>query len=365
MDEGGIFLLFCQTSRLPVIIPSIPHPMDEQTKKKDFPIFSLLGASILLVIAFFAGSEYRAIFQPGPNYGEGEIRENSDAFKLINPLLECDLGGTYVGRKGIRPSQQNLEKIISRAKANGDASYVALYFRDLNNGPWIGINERAEFTPASLLKIPLMIYFLKKSETDPGLLKKEIAFTSPIPNGIEQHFKPLQTLENGHTYTIEELVERAIIYSDNHAASALVSITDENPLYDLFKAMHLELPQNDQTDDFFSVKDYAAFFRILFNSSYLDNEHSEHALQLLSQSTFDQGLTAKLPKDLVVAHKFGERFHATNDEKQVHDCGIIYYPNNPYLLCVMTRGYDMHRLAGVIADLSKQVYEETKRQAVN
>ena len=43
--------------------------------------------------------------------------------------------------------------------------------------------------------------------------------------------------------------------------------------------------------------------------------------------------------------------------RQLHDCGIIYYPNNTYLLCIMTRGKDFKQLESVIAGISKTVYE--------
>lgn len=85
-------------------------------------------------------------------------------------------------------------------------------------------------------------------------------------------------------------------------------------------------------------------------------EHSEKVLSLLAQSEFDQGTASGVPKDVRVANKFGERF--IGNEKQLHDCGIVYFPQNPYLLCVMTRGKDFHELAGVISAISQMVYEE-------
>ena len=42
--------------------------------------------------------------------------------------------------------------------------------------------------------------------------------------------------------------------------------------------------------------------------------------------------------------------------KQLHDCGIIYYPGNPYLLCVMTRGDSFGELSSTIRDISDIIY---------
>jgi hypothetical protein len=105
-----------------------------------------------------------------------------------------------------------------------------------------------------------------------------------------------------------------------------------------------------------SVKQYAAFFRILFNSSYIDHERSERLLSVLSQVDFKNGLVAGLPSGVPVAHKFGESGYLEG-EHQIHDCGIVYAPGRPYLLCVMTRGSDIASLETSIADLSRFVYD--------
>jgi hypothetical protein len=67
----------------------------------------------------------------------------------------------------------------------------------------------------------------------------------------------------------------------------------------------------------------------------------------------------KLQKaNIPVAHKFGERTGFAGGVKQLHDCGIVYYPKNPYLLCIMTRGTDFTKLESTIAAVSKMVYQE-------
>jgi hypothetical protein len=110
-------------------------------------------------------------------------------------------------------------------------------------------------------------------------------------------------------------------------------------------------PQNDKN---FSVtpKVYAGFFRVLFNSSYLSRDFSEATLNMLSQTEFNKGITAKLPSNIRVSHKFGIR--EENGLKQLHDCGIVYYPKTPYLLCVITKGFDYDKMAAAIANISEE-----------
>jgi hypothetical protein len=61
---------------------------------------------------------------------------------------------------------------------------------------------------------------------------------------------------------------------------------------------------------------------------------------------------------LVIANKFGIRSENDDKDQQLHDCGIIYYPNHPYLLCVMTKGNDVNEMEKVIQDISKSVFDE-------
>jgi hypothetical protein len=49
---------------------------------------------------------------------------------------------------------------------------------------------------------------------------------------------------------------------------------------------------------------------------------------------------------------------------QLHDCGIVYFPDNPYIICVMTRGDDVNELAPVVAHISKMVYDEFESRRV-
>ena len=126
---------------------------------------------------------------------------------------------------------------------------------------------------------------------------------------------------------------------------------------DIFHDLNIDVPT--EVPDFtISAKNYSTFLRILYNSTYLNDSDSEKALDILSKTTFVDGLVAGVPKGTTIAHKFGEHVSSFH-EIELHDCGIIYYPQNPYLLCVMTKGQDFSKLAKIIADISAMVYNET------
>ena len=117
----------------------------------------------------------------------------------------------------------------------------------------------------------------------------------------------------------------------------------------------------EDTNATISVKQYSIFFRILFNSSFLSRTNSEYALSLLSKTEFGAGLRSGVPENILIAHKFGER--TTQDGlNQLHDCGIVYYPDHPYLLCVMSRGENLHNLIDSIKKTSEFVYKTIQEQ---
>lgn len=307
----------------------------------------LLGAASVFVINYFTNL---------PSVADTEIRLNNSSYKYINPLLDCNTGNGI--SSGLRTFQNNVQDEIDRLTASKQIDFAALYFRDMNNGPFFDMNGSQPFFPASLLKVPLMIAYYKESESNPDILNKKITYTQVLDTDTEHFQAP--TIVVGQTYTIEQLIEAMIENSDNNAYELLLQNIDSNALSDVFSYLGVTVP----TDQIvLTVRQYSTFFRILFNSSYLDYSDSEHAMELLDNIYFQNGLQAGVPSNIQVVNKFGEKWDGvTSDEKQLHDCGIIYYPDHPYLLCVMTRGNDFDQLASAIADISKFVYNQVDAQ---
>lgn len=289
-----------------------------------------------------------------------EIRQGG--YRFTNPLLDCEVSGDPLEFVELRPFKHKVQDLIDKKTESKEVSHVSVYFRDLNNGPWFGINEREDFSPASLLKVPVMMAYLKLASSDPSVLKREMLYTGAEDRNRMENVRAERNIERGRRYTVEELLYMMVAHSDNNALVLLAQSIDPKVLAGVYADLGIDIPGVVKPEDFMSVKSYAAFFRILYNSSYLSREMSEKALSLLARTDFRGGLVAGVPQGTVVAHKFGERAYDANPAKQMHDCGIVYYPEYPYLLCIMTRGNDFDALAGTIGDISRLVYAEVDRQ---
>lgn len=285
---------------------------------------------------------------------------NSENYKLINPLLECE-SAFFSQNAALDSLKKQLDSTITKLKKDNHLSFASVYIRDLNMGPWLGINEKENFSPASLVKVPLMMAYFKAAEKKPELLNEMVEIT-PTPEN-KQSIPPQITLAPNQRYSVEELINRMIIYSDNEAYELLQAKIDNKLIIKTYTDLGIDLTEayDNPNGNIISVKSYAAFFRILYNASYLNKDMSEKALTLLSQVKYTDGLVKGInDSNIMIAHKFGERTYESTGERQLHDCGIIYIPKKPYLVCIMTRGDDFTKLSSAIVQISRQIYQSSR-----
>lgn len=283
------------------------------------------------------------------------VRQNSSDFKFINPLLFVD------NSEEAFPEYKNLKKdvndYINKNVRDKNIEKASLYFRDLNTSHWAGVNEKEMYTPSSMLKVAVLLTYLKISEKNPDILLKKVKYIHK--DSYNEYYKT-NKIKNGE-YTVLELLQYMIIESDNTSMSLLVAMNTPEvvKLYE-----DLKLPDILEGDsDFLSAEDYSYIFRTLYNASYVNKSLSEQALQLLTYTKFDKGIVAGVNGTTTIAHKFGEHtvtFNGVVTERQLHDCGIVYYPKKPYLICIMTKGKDFEKLEKVISGISSIVFNYNK-----
>jgi len=268
---------------------------------------------------------------------------------LIRPILMVEEAKPSQNLAGLNVS---LNEIVNAGKQSGRIQSASVYVKDMENDDWIEVNDTEGYYPGSLMKLAVLITYLKKSEDDKRILDKTLTLEkSVIAPG--QTYKD-EVIKPAIPYKISDLLYQMIVRSDNFATLLLNRELDIN---DLNKLIHvLGLPKMDMHNANYTItaKDYSKFMRILYNATYLNEENSQQALSMMSHSGFKKGLMRELPENVIVAHKFGET--VSGNIRELHESGIVYTGTHTYLITVMTKGLRVSDLADEISEISSKVY---------
>lgn len=281
------------------------------------------------------------------------LREEGLPYKFVHPLLAYETSET--NDPEYAPLKQDIEKLINDKISNNQITIASVYFRDLSSSRWIGVNADETYSPASLLKIAILISYLKMSESGQVDLNSKLIYKSQtqIP------YETPSVLVSGNSYSINDLLNYLITKSDNGAKDLLLAHSEPKVLSSVYDNLQLQDPATNP-DYVISAKNYSLFLRVLYNATYLGKSTSEMALELLSQADYKDGLVAGLPSNIPVAHKFGEKVLQNSNGNvigtELHDCGIIYTHHGDYILCIMTKGPSKQALTDTIKDISQEVY---------
>jgi beta-lactamase class A len=329
-------------------------------------------AILACLVGFGAGWFIRAL-TANPGVPQ-PLRLGSSAYRFINPLLSCNYNALNIFPQDAAMNNV-VTSVINKQKALGNITAASAYFADFNTAKFSSTNGALTYYPSSLTKIPIMMAYYELAETSPDILNQKITY--PVGSADlndSQETKPAVPLVPGQSYTVEDLIEHMIEYSDNNAAGLLFTAGDQNTqdtITSVYNDLHIPIESSVTAAnfDFITPQEISALFRVLYNATYLSRPYSEKALELLSQVSFTQGIVAGVPSSTIVAHKFGIVGITTNGiemSRELHDCGIIYAPNHPYLLCIMTRGpatspASLSTMEGVIASISSAVYNQVEK----
>lgn len=317
------------------------------------PWWNLFLGALFLILAGFVGYFLGARQAALPTVKA--VRYAGD-YTFVSPILYTEVPES-LALPEYTPLKNALAGAVAQATAAHSASDIGVYFRDLNEGHWTGINQAHTFEPASLIKVATLMTALRLTEGQPDGLTKElhVVFGADYVDGPQDYYPPKDPVQPDGRYSIENLLSHLIIQSDNRAADVLGYYFGTSELDKTLTDLNVPIPET-TSSEVDTPQQYSHLFRALYNGSYLTPAASEKALSLLSQSTFVDGLVAGVPAGTVVAHKFGERSFGTdsgaNANDELHDCGIVYLPSHPYFLCVMTKGTDFPTLAKVIKNIS-------------
>lgn len=274
------------------------------------------------------------------------LREND--YKLVHPILLADVKGED---KKYNQLKEKITNFIETNKKGGTITSCSVYFSSLNDGSHFGVNQEQEFTISRLLRIGKTISLLKQGENDPAFLDRQIIYKGITPSSSGMILNQY--------YSVKDLINRMIAQNDECVKDLLNPLVDMKIYKNVYDAIQNPFPNLPSKDYKMNVVEYSKFLKLFYNGGFLSFKNSEFMLQLLSQNNFNNGITLDIDKNIKVSH-----FYCKNEEgkvKQLHEFGIIYLTNKPYLLGVMTEGSNTDKQSSIIAEISKMVYNEMSK----
>ncbi len=292
-------------------------------------------------------------------FGFQKIRSARSLYQFINPLLAVD-ANEKIDFFETQILKNKVSDLVQEKIKNNKISQFALYFKELDTGRWMGINADTKFSTGLFLKVPIMIAYFKSAESNPEILQQNFVYEkSPVQEGEKS-----QNFIYGKSYSVQKLIDAMIIDDDSDAANTLFKNINKALLNDVYSDLGLDTIEDNITYDFISVKFYTLIFRVLYNATYINRSMSEKALEILSRTSADDGMGRSLPNNILISHKYRVRKMAITglETMEGHDCGIIYYPDHNYSLCIMAMGHKSENINDLFNEASMMIYDDMRNR---
>ncbi len=231
--------------------------------------------------------------------------------------------------------------------------HLSVYYHNLVTDQSYSYQSDQVVSAASTIKLPYVMYVYELAAKNEIDLNEELTYKSRHyyeGSGIIQHDKI------GTTYTIKDLVEKSVVYSDNIAFNMLRERVGHTNFIAYAKSIGgtVVYPNGRNLT---TAKDLAIYLRHLWDFSKKYPDLGNELLNLLKNTIYTDTV-AKSVNPQKVAHKVGYL-----PLKRVYNDAAIVSDEYPYILVVMTQGIPVGtdvKLISNLADIVEQEHRTTK-----
>lgn len=231
------------------------------------------------------------------------------------------------------------------ALMRGYAGVAGVSVRNLGTGEGFSIRGDETFPTASLIKVAVLVTLMDEVNRGHARLDERTAMIARDRVGGSG---VLQYMQSGLQPTLGDLAWLMITISDNTATNLLIDKLNVKTVWDKMDSLGLHhtrihsktfLRSTSIAVDS-SVKyglgvttpnETARLFELLYRGRAVSPALDSAALDILRNNQDATKLARWLPDTVTLAHKTGEVDQARSD------CGIIYGPDAPVVVCAMTR----------------------------
>ena len=243
------------------------------------------------------------------------------------------------------------EDLITEIKkiTENKKGFYSIYFKDLNTGKELGMDESQINTGASVNKVPIVaaLYLLakeKKVDLDDRVTIQEDDVQDYGTGSIRYQEMP-------QTYSLRNLAKLALKESDNTAAHVIEIKIGEDNVQKLVDSWGLK--QTNMVDNKTSAKDMSILFEKIYKGQIADSANTQELLNFMAKTDFEDRIPKDLPPNATVYHKTGD------EEGYVHDVGLVKTEKGLYYLGVLTSdvGGQEEQAKSTIAQISKKIFD--------
>lgn len=249
------------------------------------------------------------------------------------------------------------EQLSNRvAKFRGQAGIIVV---DMNMNWEHSFNGNKLFPSASLVKLPIMLALFQ------GVQNEKITLGDRLKLKVTQKVNGSGKLKNtpaGTEFSIEELMSLMITRSDNTATNILIELLGFDYLNDYFKDFGLKNTNLSRKmmdfkarrrgiENYTSAEDIVYTLKSIYSGKFISRIISDKCIYLLKNQKVNDRIPARLPTEVVVAHKTGL------ERKICHDAGIVFTKKGNFIICVLTKNAASSKAAKYfISKIAQDVY---------
>ncbi|WP_026692816.1 serine hydrolase [Peribacillus kribbensis] len=242
--------------------------------------------------------------------------------------------------KAAETLQSSMTKDINKYLGK-NRSLVTLKYRNLATGETLSISSSKTARAASTIKLPLALYIVELADQHKINLSEKLTYQ-------KRHYYGgsgvIQKAKVGTRYTIKDLLQKAMVHSDNIAFIMLREKVGKQNFIKYMKSIGgtNAYPNNQNLTSPDDLIIYTGRLYKLAETSSL----AQQLVEWLKHTDYNTTIPKGIP-GVQTAHKVG----MIPDEKIYNDTGIVYQ-QMPYALSIMTRSFSYEKSQKVIADLA-------------
>ena len=309
-------------------------------------LFTILLLSSFFIYSFLSSqnniSEVNSTIED--NISSRIISSNSPDSDSVTTLSISSLDYTslsYSERLGILFNNNYLIDDRIKIYLGDEIDNIGLIYCNLENNTCININDNMEFIAASTYKVGLNLYAYYLNSIGQLDLNEYIEY---LPEDYEEGTGILQYEYYIDSYSIQELLDLSLIYSDNIATNMLGRYLGghEEVRKNLYNLLKIDF---NSSENIITPAIEYKILKCIYEYSYYPN--FKHMLSVLTQSEYNDRLTKYIDEN-IVAHKIGTY------DTYIHDVGIVF-DNSPYIIILYT--HDLEDAEEKIANISNALYQ--------